>query len=135
LREKPILKPISSITSCSPISYIVFSWLSPVLHRGAKLETLTQDDLPLLGANDRAPNLFDAIKRTEGRKGPSWMNGLLWRVLLVNKRLFAWRESALGSASSRIKLIFLTQQNRLWPVSTPSSSAPHPHEPPVDDVC
>lgn len=90
-----MLKPISSITSCSPISYIVFSWLSPVLHRGAKLETLTQEDLPLLGANDRAPNLFDAIKDTEGSKGPSWMNGLLWRVLLVNKRLFAWRESTL----------------------------------------
>lgn len=92
LTDKGAIKPISDITSCSPISYLTFAWLSPVLAKGAKLESLTQADLPLLGARDRAPNLYDDIRRTEDSKGPKWMNPLLWRVLLVNKRLFAWRE-------------------------------------------
>lgn len=92
--EKQILRPVSAITSSSPIAYLFFNWLTPVLQHGATVESLSEDDLPLLGANDRAPNLFDAIKKEEGIKGPSWANRLLWQVLIVNKRLFAWRKSS-----------------------------------------
>jgi hypothetical protein len=87
-----ILKPVSEFSSCSPISFILFSWMTPVLNTGAKLESMSQDDLPALCANDRAPNLFEQIKRTTSDSRPKWVNGLLWRLIVVNKRLFLWRK-------------------------------------------
>lgn len=91
LTTSQILKPVSEFSSCSPISFVLFSWMTPVLNTGAKLESMSQDDLPALCANDRAPNLFEQIKKTTAHTRPQWINGLLWRLLLVNKRLFLWR--------------------------------------------
>lgn len=94
---KPVLKDITQFATCSPISYVLFGWMSPVLALGATLESLSQDDLPALAANDRAPNVWEKMKKSETfKKGPKWANGLLWRLLLVNKNLFAWRELRLG---------------------------------------
>ncbi|KAL8277515.1 hypothetical protein RQP46_010070 [Phenoliferia psychrophenolica] len=86
------LRPISALTSCSPISYILFGWISPVLEVGAKVESLSETDLPLLGANDRAENLWEKIKKSEGvDDGPRWANKLLWRIVKVNRVLFYWQ--------------------------------------------
>lgn len=88
-----VLKPVTAFSSCSPVSFILFSWMTPVLNKGAKIESLSQDDLPALCANDRAPNLFSKMKLTTSDTRPKWINGLLWRVLVVNKTLFYWREA------------------------------------------
>lgn len=85
--------PVSSFGSCSPVSYLLFSWISPVLATGAKVVSLSADDLPYLGANDRADNLWDSFRSEQGKKGPRWINPLLWRCLKVNRRMFYWRES------------------------------------------
>ncbi|KAM0789106.1 hypothetical protein ACM66B_003161 [Microbotryomycetes sp. NB124-2] len=80
--------PVTSYTSCSPLSFLLFSWLDPVLKLGSQLESLTQEDLPTLGANDRAPTVFGQIAVTTDEGCPRFMNGLLYRILKVNKRLF-----------------------------------------------
>lgn len=85
--------PVSSFGSCSPISFLLFSWISPVLATGAKVVSLSVTDLPLLGANDRAGNLYDKITQETGKGGPTWINPLLWRCLKTNRRMFYWRES------------------------------------------
>lgn len=48
----------------------------------------------MLGANDRAENLWERIQEPS-KPGPKWVNKLLWRVLVVNRRLFYWRTSSL----------------------------------------
>lgn len=87
--------PVSSFGSCSVVSFLLFSWISPVLEIGAKVVSLSADDLPFLGANDRADNLWDSFRSDLGKKGPRWINPLLWRCLKVNRRMFYWRESPL----------------------------------------
>ncbi|KAK4047906.1 hypothetical protein OIV83_005089 [Microbotryomycetes sp. JL201] len=86
--HEPEKLPVTTYTSCSPLSFLLFSWLDSVLQIGAKLESLSQEDLPILGANDRAPTVFAKIATTTEDGCPKFMNGLLWRVLKVNKRLF-----------------------------------------------
>ncbi|GAA5944109.1 uncharacterized protein JCM15063_005316 [Sporobolomyces koalae] len=87
-------KPVSLITSCSPLSFLFFGWLSPVLASGLvaaqKEESLDEKYLPILSANDRAVNLWERIKGSAKLmdQAPRGVNRLLWRVLIVNKRLF-----------------------------------------------
>lgn len=85
------LSPVSPIVSCSPISYILFSWISPVLATGNRVISLSASDLPLLAANDRASTLWNRINGSKGEGGPKWANALLWRLLVVNSRLFWWQ--------------------------------------------
>ena len=75
--------------SCSPISFILFGWISPVLQIGQTVETLRQEDLPVLGARDRAPNLWSQIQSSaQVGRGPGFVNPLLWRVIRTNQGLF-----------------------------------------------
>lgn len=87
--------------------------------------SLSQDDLPLLGANDRAENLWERIRNEKGEGGPRWVNRLLWRVLKVNRKLFYWRESSLFLVSSVSTLLGFEPCTRaasdlLHPVQKPS---------------
>ncbi|SGY80268.1 BQ5605_C008g05343 [Microbotryum silenes-dioicae] len=84
-------KAVTEFKSCSPLSYVLFEWLSPVLAVGSKVETLSEDDMPSLAANDRAPNLWEKMRVKSGKGGPEWMNPLLYRVLSVNRHLFVWQ--------------------------------------------
>ncbi|CEQ42894.1 SPOSA6832_04771, partial [Sporobolomyces salmonicolor] len=92
-------KPVTDLSSCSPLSYILFGWISPVLAVGLasanKGESIDEKDLPMLGATDRAVNLWEEVKATQGLmdNAPKWCNALLYRVIVVNQRLFIWRES------------------------------------------
>ncbi|SCV71041.1 BQ2448_3803 [Microbotryum intermedium] len=89
-------KAVTDFKSCSPLSYVLFDWLSPVLAVGAKVETLSEDDMPSLAANDRAPNLWEKMRIKSGKGGPKWMNPLLYRVLSVNRHLFIWQTVLAG---------------------------------------
>ncbi|GAA5837403.1 hypothetical protein JCM5353_002686 [Sporobolomyces roseus] len=90
-------KPITAISSCSPLSYIFFGWITPVLRTGleaaAKNESVNEEDLPSLSAQDRAVNLWEGIKDSKHLmdSAPRGVNRLLWRVLIINKKLFIWQ--------------------------------------------
>ncbi|KAK4052550.1 hypothetical protein OIO90_004318 [Microbotryomycetes sp. JL221] len=88
---------VTSYTTCSPLSFVLFSWLDPVLKLGSTLESLSQEDLPTLGINDRAPTVFAKMAKTTEKGCPRWMNGLLFRVLKVNKVLFMWQGLLAGT--------------------------------------
>ncbi|GAA5864423.1 hypothetical protein JCM1840_000490 [Sporobolomyces johnsonii] len=98
-------KPVTDISSCSPLSYILFGWISPVLALGLesanKGESIDEKDLPMLGATDRAVNLWEEVKATQGLmdQAPKWCNALLYRVVMVNQRLFVW-QSILATANA-----------------------------------
>ncbi|GAA5957081.1 hypothetical protein JCM21900_000787 [Sporobolomyces salmonicolor] len=98
-------KPVTDLSSCSPLSYILFGWISPVLAVGLasanKGESIDEKDLPMLGATDRAVNLWEEVKATQGLmdNAPKWCNALLYRVIVVNQRLFIW-QSILATANA-----------------------------------
>lgn len=83
------LVPATGFLSCSPISFVLFAWISPVLKVGEQVESLSQSDLPVLGARDRAPNLWSQIQASSAvGRGPRFVNGLLWRIIRTNQALF-----------------------------------------------
>lgn len=90
--------PVTLISSCSPLSYIFFGWISPVLAQGlaaaSKDESVNEQDLPILPSQDRAANQWEMIKGSKHLmdNSPKGINPLLWRILVINKRLFLWRE-------------------------------------------
>ncbi|KAI5478748.1 ATP-binding cassette transporter [Pseudohyphozyma bogoriensis] len=85
------IREVSALTSCSPIAYILFGWISPVLRRSASLQSLSEHDLPLLGKNDRAETLWEGIRYSDYSGTPRFFNRLLWRVIKINKNLFIWQ--------------------------------------------
>lgn len=93
--------PVSQISSCSPLSYIFFAWISPVLASGlaaaAKDESMNEKDLPILPSADRAVNQWETIKGSKHLmdSAPKGFQRLLWRIIVVNKRLFLWRKFSL----------------------------------------
>ncbi|KAM0756050.1 P-loop containing nucleoside triphosphate hydrolase protein [Meredithblackwellia eburnea MCA 4105] len=89
--HKPQYIPISSLRSASTISYILFGWLSPVLKTGSNVESLAEEDLPILGLQDQAETRWKRITETTDDDGPKWVNRLLWRVFKSNKNLFYWQ--------------------------------------------
>lgn len=97
--------PVTLISSCSPLSYIFFGWISPVLAQGLaaakKDESVAEKDLPILPSQDRAANQWEMIKGSKHlmEKSPKGINPLLWRILVVNKTLFFW-QAALASLNS-----------------------------------
>ncbi|GAA5904673.1 uncharacterized protein JCM6883_003864 [Sporobolomyces salmoneus] len=97
--------PVVLISSCSPLSYIFFGWISPVLAQGLeaanKNESVNEKDLPVLPSQDRAVNQWEMIKGSKHymENAPKGMNPLLWRILVVNKRLFLW-QAALAAMNS-----------------------------------
>jgi len=76
--------------------------LATGLAAAKKDESINEKDLPVLAAQDRAVNLWQGIKDSKHlmESAPRGVNRLLWRVLVINKKLFIWRKQ-----SSRI-LIF-----------------------------
>jgi len=90
--------PVVLISSCSPLSYIFFGWISPVLAQGLaaanKDESVNEKDLPVLPEKDRAVNQWEMIKGSKHlmENSPKGINPLLWRILVVNKKLFYWRD-------------------------------------------
>ncbi|GAA5841427.1 hypothetical protein JCM3766R1_004081 [Sporobolomyces carnicolor] len=97
--------PVTLISSCSPLSYIFFGWISPVLAQGlaaaSKDESVNEQDLPILPSQDRAANQWEMIKGSKHLmdNSPKGINPLLWRILVINKRLFLW-QAALASMNS-----------------------------------
>ena len=73
------------------MSYLLFGWISPVLDIGAKVDYISQADLPLLSNGDRAPGLWAQVRMKLSGKRPRWMNSLLWRVIKINQTLFVWQ--------------------------------------------
>lgn len=69
----------------------MFDWIGPVLAIGAKVESLSQEDLPILGFNDRAETLWEKIRESNSKGAPRYFNLLLWRCIKVNKHLFMWQ--------------------------------------------
>ncbi|GAA6024648.1 hypothetical protein JCM8202_000420 [Rhodotorula sphaerocarpa] len=86
-------KPIVSLPSCSPISYILFAWISPVLRSSYQVDIISEETLPSLPATDRAKNGWDRIRASEHLMdaAPKGWNALLWRLVVVNQRLFIWQ--------------------------------------------
>ncbi|GAA5991895.1 hypothetical protein JCM10908_002259 [Rhodotorula pacifica] len=86
-------KEIVSQPSCSPISYILFMWITPVLNLAYHADLIGEDMLPSLPAADRAKNGWDRIRASEHLmdQAPKGWNALLWRIVVVNKRLFIWQ--------------------------------------------
>ena len=83
-------KGVTLLASCSPLSYLLFTWATPVLKLGAKLETFTQEDVPDLAEKDQAPRQWRRIK-SQKASAPPGVNNLLWRVLLENRFVFGWQ--------------------------------------------
>jgi hypothetical protein len=99
-RCAPLVHPITGkeiVTqpSCSPISYMLFVWITPVLKLAYHADIIGEDMLPSLPAADRARNGWDRIRASEHlmNEAPKGWNALLWRIVVVNKRLFIWRAS------------------------------------------
>lgn len=90
LAQPTTVYPVTQISSCSPLSYVLFAWVTPVLARGSHLASLTKSDLPALPRRDRSANLWSEMQATQV-KPPSWFNALLWRLVVVNKNLFIWQ--------------------------------------------
>lgn len=86
-------KEIVTQPSCSPISYMLFVWITPVLKLAYHADIIGEDMLPSLPAADRAKNGWDRIRASEHlmNEAPKGWNALLWRIVVVNKRLFIWR--------------------------------------------
>lgn len=88
---------ISRVTSCSPFSFLSFSWVTPSLKKAKHLDFLSEEDLPVLSTADQAEVLWKKIerKRLETLKkdfSPRLpINELLWLVLTVEYRLFLWQ--------------------------------------------
>ncbi|KAL7336764.1 P-loop containing nucleoside triphosphate hydrolase protein [Rhodotorula toruloides] len=86
-------KPIITLPSTSPLSLLLFSWISPVLHTSyTSAEPMDEGTLPAIPAADRAPNAWRKIKESKElmHKAPRGWNPLLWRIVVVNRRLFFW---------------------------------------------
>ncbi|GAA6061872.1 hypothetical protein JCM10212_000513 [Sporobolomyces blumeae] len=101
-RCAPLVHPktrrtITLISSCSPLSYIFFGWITPVLDAGLEAakhdESLDEKVLPVLASADRASTLWQGIKDSKRLMdtAPRWCNKLLWRVVVINKKLFIWQ--------------------------------------------
>lgn len=90
-------KEIVTQPSCSPISYMLFTWITPVLNLAYHADLIGEDLLPSLPAADRAKNGWDRIRASEHLmdEAPKGWNALLWRIVVVNKRLFIWRASSI----------------------------------------
>ncbi|GAA6040411.1 hypothetical protein NBRC10512_001368 [Rhodotorula toruloides] len=89
-------KPIITLPSTSPLSLLLFSWISPVLHTSyTSAEPMDEGTLPAIPAADRAPNAWRKIKESKElmHKAPRGWNPLLWRIVVVNRRLFFWQIS------------------------------------------
>jgi len=61
---------------------------------------MNEKDLPVLASQDRATNLWEGIKDSKHlmNSAPRGVNRLLWRVLVINKKLFIWREHPFPSS-------------------------------------
>ncbi|GAA6021159.1 hypothetical protein JCM10207_008338 [Rhodosporidiobolus poonsookiae] len=94
-------RPILSLFSTSPLTYLLFGWITPVLrsaYRGRSDErSLDESALPALPASERAVNVWEEVKQTERfmRKEnvPKGWNALLWRIVRANRTLFIWQAS------------------------------------------
>ncbi|GAA6039699.1 hypothetical protein JCM8097_001359 [Rhodosporidiobolus ruineniae] len=93
-------KRVLALPSSSPLSYLLFSWVTPILSRAYKAsrdpthaeEPLDEASLPALPAAERAINVWEGVKGTqswmEPQNVPRGWNALLWRIVRVNRPLF-----------------------------------------------
>ncbi|BGP24141.1 ATP-binding cassette transporter [Rhodotorula toruloides] len=91
-------KPIISLPSTSPLSLLLFSWISPVLHHNsssALSEPMSEETLPAIPAAYRAREAWRKVKESKGlmEQAPRGWNPLLWRIVSVNRGLFFWQIS------------------------------------------
>ncbi|GAA5861561.1 hypothetical protein JCM8547_008073 [Rhodosporidiobolus lusitaniae] len=100
-------KPIVLLPSSSPLDYLLFGWITPLLRASyddsrvqeqeGGAEPMNEASLPALPAAERAVNVWEGIKGTgrfmERENVPRGWNALLWRVVRVNRRLFVWQAS------------------------------------------
>ncbi|GAA5827202.1 hypothetical protein JCM3770_000322, partial [Rhodotorula araucariae] len=86
-------RPVVSLPSCSPLTYLVFAWITPVLRSSYTSASLDAATLPALPAADRARTLWDQIRRSAplAAAAPRGWNRLLYRLVRINARLFAWQ--------------------------------------------
>lgn len=103
-------KEIVAFPSCSPLSYILFAWITPVLKISYHVDVIGEDTLPTLSAADRAKNGWERIRASAHLmdEAPKGWNPLLWRIVVVNKRLFIWRASAFSGLESLPSLLSST---------------------------
>lgn len=86
----------------------MFDWLSPTLRIGSEHGSINEDQIDTLGMDDRAPKLWETIKNDKS-VGPQRVNRLLWKVLMVNKRMFTWREWNVSSKEPEADLLNIWQ--------------------------
>lgn len=86
-------QPVVALPSSSPLTYLLFDWITPVLHACYASDSIDAESLPALAAADRAHNLWEGIRRSGGlmASAPRGWNRLLYRLCVVNRRLFAWQ--------------------------------------------
>ena len=86
-------QPVVTLASCSPFGYLLFNWVTPVLHQCYSSDSIDETSLPALPAADRAHNLWERFRLTDGlmARAPKRWNRLLYRLIVVNARLFAWQ--------------------------------------------
>ncbi|GAA5926134.1 hypothetical protein JCM3775_005214 [Rhodotorula graminis] len=86
-------QPVVTLASCSPFGYLLFTWVTPVLHACYSSDSIDDKSLPALPAADRAHNLWERFRVTDGlmARAPNRWNRLLYRLVVVNRRLFAWQ--------------------------------------------
>ncbi|BGP39463.1 hypothetical protein JCM10449v2_003413 [Rhodotorula kratochvilovae] len=84
-------RPVVALPASSPLTYLLFGWITPVLRASYTAASLDAATLPALPAADRARTLWDQIRRSGplAAAAPRGWNRLLYRLVRVNARLFA----------------------------------------------